>query len=84
MLVLRYKTGEEIKKDDPVVYHGSQGGVERVRLNPRDPEQDWYVLEYGGDMDCDGVFGRVFIAAGDTDEFEDLAFIARAGEPAPS
>jgi hypothetical protein len=40
MLVLRYKTGEEIKKDDPVAFHGSQGRVERVRSNPGDPEQD--------------------------------------------
>jgi uridine phosphorylase len=85
VLILRYKTGEEIKKDDQVVFHGSPGRIELVASTLDDPEQDWYVREYGGGvMICNNVFGRVFIAANAANEFEELAFVARASEPADS
>ena len=79
MLVFHYKTGEEIKKNDQVRYHGNRGRIELVATSIDDPEQDWHVREFGGGvMICDDVFGRVFVGVDDAEEFEDLEFVGRS------
>jgi hypothetical protein len=83
--ILRYRTGEEIKKDDRIVYHGVEGRIELVALNLDDPEQEWYVREYGGGvMVANKQFGRVFIHADQLPEDEDLELVARADSQAES
>jgi hypothetical protein len=72
MLVLRCKTGGEIRK---VVWSW-------LRRTLMIPSRSRRCSSFAAAWFCEDVFGRVFIAADDTDEFEGLAFLARAGEPA--
>ena len=46
--VLRYRSGEEIKKGDRVLFHGNPAEIELVSTDPNDPEQAWHVSEFGG------------------------------------
>jgi len=74
-----YQTGQEIRKGDPVIFHGEPGEIEFVAdPDVSDPEIDWYVQEYGG-----GVmilepkhFGRCFLP--ETGAAEDLEFVSRS------
>jgi hypothetical protein len=80
MPVFRYASGEEIKKLDRVRFHGAEGHIEMVATSLDDPEQDWYVREFGGGvMVCDDLAGRTFIGVDDTLELEDLEFVSRDG-----
>jgi hypothetical protein len=79
-LILRYQSGEEIKRGDHVLFHGNPAEVELVAVDPNDPEQAWYMQEFeGGVLILDPtVSGRTFIPKGDLGEYEDLEFVSRA------
>lgn len=78
-MVLRYQSGEEIKKGDRVLYHGGAGVIEFVATELGDPQTEWFAKEYaGGVMVRDQVAGPTFIDAGQIPDEEDLEFIARA------
>lgn len=47
-MTLHYRSGEEIKKGDHVLFHGNAAEVELVACDPNDPEAAWYIEEYGG------------------------------------
>ncbi|HWY07188.1 MAG TPA: hypothetical protein VNY24_10020 [Candidatus Acidoferrales bacterium] len=74
----KYKSGEEIKKGDRVLFHGEPGGVEFVvEERSGDPAMDWYIEEFGG-----GVMVRELGAANPTflhqpEYTEDLEFVSR-------
>jgi hypothetical protein len=80
-----YKSGEEIKSGDRVLFHAETGTIDfMVEPDDSDPAKKWYVTEFGG-----GVmilepkhFGRVFLDAAELVEhesnWEDLEFISRA------
>jgi hypothetical protein len=79
MPVLKYRSGEEIRKGDRVRFHGEPGHIELVATDPGNAETAWYLKEFGG-----GVmiveprrFGRAFIRANSLDECEDLEFVSR-------
>jgi hypothetical protein len=77
---LHYRSGEEIKKGDHVLFHGNAAEVELVACNPNDPEAAWYVEEYGGGVMILEltVSGRTFIPRNQLAEYEDLEFVSRA------
>lgn len=78
---LRYRSGEEIKAGDKVLFHGNPAEIEIVAFDPNDSEQAWYVSEYGGGVLVSDpmVSGRTFIPRDQLDEYEDLEFVSRAG-----
>jgi hypothetical protein len=82
-LVLRYRSGEEIRKGDRVLFHGNPAGVELVACDANDPETAWYIEEYGGGVMVSDpmVSGRTFISKEQLDEYEDLEFVSRRGRP---
>ena len=47
-MILKYRTGEEIKEGDRVRYNRNSATIELVATTPGDEETDWYVQEYGG------------------------------------
>jgi hypothetical protein len=71
VLILKYRSGEEIKKGDRVLFHGNPAEVELVAFDPNEPEHVWYVQEFGsGVMILDRIVsGRTFIA---TDQLKRL------------
>jgi hypothetical protein len=75
-----YASGEEIRKGDRITFHGEPGEIEFVvdRLTG-DPAMDWFEKEYGGGAMVvePKHFGRCFVH--DTQDTEDLIFVARAG-----
>ena len=78
-MVLKYQSGEEIRKGDRVLFHGEHGRVELVASELGDPETDWFVQEYGGGlMILGGVSGRTFVTADQLPGYEDLQFVGRA------
>jgi hypothetical protein len=81
---LFYRSGEEIRKGDRILYSGLAGEVELVAVNSDDPEASWYVQEYGGGVMIleATTFGRVFVKAGRLADDEDLEFALRAVEEA--
>jgi hypothetical protein len=78
-IVLKYLSGEEIKKGDRVTFFGNAAEIELVASDANDPEAAWYVQEYGGGvMILDPmVSGRTFIPADQLDENEQLKFVGR-------
>jgi hypothetical protein len=78
---LKYQSGEEIRKGDRVLFHGEPGEIEFI-ADPlvKDPESDWYVHEYGGDVMViePKLFGRAF---SDAENAEDLILVSRSAEP---
>lgn len=77
-MILRYQSGEEIKKGDHVLFHHEPGRVELVALDANDPETDWFSKEYGGGvMVLERVSGRTFIPADQLLDYEDLEFVSR-------
>jgi hypothetical protein len=80
-LVLRYRSGEEIRKGDHVLFFGNPAEIEQVACDPNDPEDAWYMGEYGGGvMILDPmVSGRTFIPTKQLDD-EELEFVSRAVE----
>jgi hypothetical protein len=77
-----YRTGEEIRPGDRILYAGDPGEVEFVvTATTGDPAMDWYLEEFpgGGFMINTSKFGRVFLD--DPKKNEDLQFVSR---PDPS
>lgn len=78
-MVVRYRTGEEIRKGDRVLLHREGVRVELVVCELGDPETEWYVREYGGGvMILEGPASRTFITVDRIEEYEDLRFVSRA------
>ena len=48
VLILKYRSGEEIRKGDRVLLHGKPAEVELVAFDPNEPEHAWHVQEFGG------------------------------------
>ena len=75
---MKYKSGEEIRKNDRVLFHGKPGEIEFVvdKL-VGDPVMHWHLTEQGpGVMVLEPTsFRRAFI--GDTENAEDLQFVSR-------
>jgi len=77
---MRYKSGEEIRKGDRVLFHGEPGEIEFIvdRL-VGDPAMDWYLEQGPGVMVLEPkVFERAFIR--DTENTEDLVLVCRSVE----
>ena len=74
---LTYASGEEIRADDRVLYHGEPGQIDFV-AGPG----DWEFEQFGGGcMILAPSFGRVF--ENEPEEAEDLEFVSRSdGRPA--
>lgn len=79
-MILKYQSGEEIRKGDRVLFHRAPAEIEFVASDPNDPELSWYVKESGG-----GVMIRephdpnpTFIPASQLGDYEDLEFVSRA------
>ena len=81
VLILKYRSGEEIKKGDRVLFHGNPAEVELVAFDPNEPEHAWHVQEFGGGvMILDPIVsGRAFISTDQLNDYEDLEFVSRAG-----
>lgn len=78
-MILRYQSGEEIKKGDRVLLHRNPATIELVASDASDPDTAWYIQEFGGGvMVLDpSVSGTVFIDAESIPDYEDLEFVAR-------
>lgn len=78
--MLKYRSGEEIKQGDKVLFHGNPGEIEFVACDPDDPETASYVQQFGsGIMVFDpNVSGRTFIPADQIEGYEDLEFLGRS------
>ena len=83
-MVLKYRSGEEIRRGDRIVFHGKPAEIEAVACDglcdPDDAATAWYVQAYGGGvMILDAVVsGRTFIRADEIPKYEDLEFVSRA------
>jgi hypothetical protein len=81
-MILKYRSGEEIKKGDRVQFHGEPGRIEFVAVEPGDTETDWIVQACGGGVMILGSFsGRALIPAAHIHDYEDLEFVSRADRP---
>jgi hypothetical protein len=82
-MVLKYLSGEEIRKGDRVLFHREPGQIELVvdKLTC-DAAMDWYMQEFGGGVMIREPkhFGRVFIQAESLPTTEDLEFVSRADD----
>lgn len=78
---MKYRSGEQIKKNDLVLFHGNPAKVELVACDESDPEAVWYISEYGGGvMILDPkMSGRTFIPIDQVAGYEDLEFVSRSG-----
>ena len=81
MFLLKYRSGQEIKKGDRVLFHGNPAEIELVACDPHDsdPGVAWYMKEFGGGvMVLDPLIsGRTFVPSNSLDEYEDLEFVSR-------
>jgi hypothetical protein len=77
---LKYRSGEEVRKGDHVCLHGNPAEIELVSTDPGDPEQAWYVKEFGGGVLVSDplVSGRTFIPQDQLADYEDLEFVSRS------
>lgn len=81
-MVLKYRSGEEIKKGDRILFHREPARIELVASDPGDPEADWFIQECGGGiMIRDDIAGHTFIPADQIGGCEDLEFVSRADTP---
>jgi hypothetical protein len=82
-MILKYQSGQEIKKGDRILFHGEPGRIEMVAVElTGDPETDWHMREHGGGiMILEDVFGRTFVPASQLSEYEDLVIVSRAETP---
>jgi hypothetical protein len=82
-MILKYRSGGEIRNGDRIRFHGEAAEVEFVVCDAANPETEWYFQELGGGvMILDPkVSGRTFIPASDLDDTDDLVFVSRAGSP---
>ncbi len=76
---LRYSSGEEIRNGDRVWLHGHQARIEFAAAELEDPENGWFVLQYGGGVMVNdpAVSGSTFIPVDQLKNYEDLKFVAR-------
>ncbi len=77
--ILKYRSGEEIRKGDRVLFHGNPAQVGLAASDPTDPEAAWYIQEFGGGvLILDPMMsGRIFIVRDQLDEYEDLEVVSR-------
>jgi hypothetical protein len=82
-VILKYQSGEEIKKGDRVLFHREPGQIERVAVGlTSDPENDWHMREHGGGiMILEAFQGHTFIPADQICDCKDLEFVSRADTP---
>ena len=75
---MRYRSGQEIKKGNLVLFPGNSAEVEFV-ASADDRQYAWYVQEYGGDvMVFDPIVsGRTFVPAEQLPGYEGLEFVSR-------
>ncbi len=69
-LVRKYKSGDEIRKGDNVLFHGNRAKVELVACDQNEIEAAWHMKEHGGGvliLDAE-VSGRTFIPADQLDD----------------
>ena len=80
-VILRYRSGEEIRKGDRVRFHGNAAEIELVScdLDDPNPEVAWHITEFGGGvLILDPIVsGRTFIPSDQLEECEDLEFVSR-------
>jgi hypothetical protein len=81
VLILKYRSGEELRKGDRVLFHGNPAEVELVAVDPDEAEDAWFVQERGGGVMIlePMLSGRTFIATDQLSDYEDLEFVSRAG-----
>jgi hypothetical protein len=73
--LLKYLSGDEIKKGDNVLFHREPGRIEIVAIEPGTSETDWFLQGYGGGvMILESVSGRTFVPADQIDDCDDLQF----------
>jgi hypothetical protein len=79
-IVLKYRSGEEIRKGDHVLFHGNPAQVELVACDPNDPDAAWHIKEHGGGVSVLDpiVSGRTFIPRDQLADYEDLQFVSRS------
>lgn len=78
---LTYRSGEEIRKGDRVLFHGNHAQVELVVCpsGAADPAIGGYLKEFGsGIMVLDpSVSGQTFLPIDSLADYEDLEFVSR-------
>lgn len=81
-LDLKYRSGQEIKGGDRVLYFGNAAEIELVACSADDPEAEWFINEFGGGiMILDPkVSGRTFIPANMIVDAHELEFVSRADQ----
>ena len=75
---MKYRSGEDVRKGDKVLFHGEAGEIEFVAEGPvGDPAIDWNVKHNGpGVMLLEPkFFGRVYVR--DSETSTELVFISR-------
>ena len=82
LMVLTYRSCEEIKTGDHVLFHCNAATVEFVAVDAADPGAEWYLQNFGGGVMISdpSVSGRTFIAVSQIDEYEDVELVSRAQE----
>jgi hypothetical protein len=76
-MLLKYRSGEEIKAGDRILYNLEPGKIDFV-ATPEDPQYAWYVEQHGGGcMILVAPFGSLFVS--DPQDDEDLEFVFRDG-----
>jgi hypothetical protein len=75
-----YQSGDQVRKDDQIIFQGEPGRVEFVAVAPGEsPELKWYVEQYGGGVMITTSKGRAFLTRGQV--AEGLVFISRSTDP---
>ena len=76
---LRYLSGEEIRSGDRVWFHGREALIEFAAAELDDPENGWFVRQYGGGVMVNdpAVSGHTFIPVDQLKNYEDLEFVSR-------
>jgi hypothetical protein len=77
-MTLKYQSGEEIRKNDRVLFHGEPARVDFAVVDRSDPETEWYMQEFGGGvMVVEGVGGTVFLPTDELNSENHLEFVSR-------
>ena len=82
MMILKYRTGEEIRLGDHVLFHREPAVIRLVVTDSVDAETEWHMRMHGGGVQIHEPkhFGLAFIPAGQIEDCEDLEFVSRAAE----
>jgi hypothetical protein len=74
-MLFKYRSGEEIKAGDRILYNFEPGKIDFV-TTLEDPQYAWYVEQHGGGcMILVASFGSLFV--NDPQDDEDLEFVSR-------